>query len=171
HSEIPSPFASSLMFEFTGAMLYGGDQPRAEWRTQLLAIDRETLSTLIRPEEMRGLIDRRAVSGLEAVLQRMAERSKPRSPDELAHRYGVARDVAAARLQALQALGEVVAGEFLPGGTEREFVDAQNLRRIHQETLRILRKQIEPVDPERYAAFLVGWHELDRGPGSVRRPP
>src|SRR5207248_7893170 len=70
-TEVPSPFAASLMFEFAGSMLYGGDQPRAEWRTQLLAIDRETLSTLIRPEEMRGLIDRRAVSGLEAVLQRM----------------------------------------------------------------------------------------------------
>jgi ATP-dependent helicase Lhr and Lhr-like helicase len=252
-SEIPSPFASSLMFEFTGAMLYGGDQPRAEWRTQLLAIDRETLSTLIRPEEMRGLIDRRAVSGLEAVLQRMAEKSRPRSPDELADalahlgdlsaaelrdragpdwrtladalvadgralvarvgdeqryiaseyadeyarphvpaairsvirrwmaakgpvtpdevadRYGITRDDAAARLQELQALGEVVAGEFLPGGTEREFVDAQNLRRIHQDTLRILRKQIEPVDPERYAAFLVSWHQLDRGAGSERR--
>src|SRR5205807_9977838 len=203
HSEIPSPFASSLMFEFTGAMLYGGDQPRAEWRTQLLAIDRETLSTLIRPEEMRGLIDRRAVSGLEAVLQRMAERSRPRNPDELAdalahlgdlsaselrdragadwwtladalvadgrarvrevggeerwvsaeyadeyarlavpapqrsvirrwmaakgpitpeeaeERYGISRQDAAARLQELQASGEVVAGEFLPGGTGR----------------------------------------------------
>jgi ATP-dependent Lhr-like helicase len=253
HTELPSPFAASLMFEFAGAMLYGGDQPRAEWRTQLLAIDRETLSTLIRPEEMRGLIDRRAVNGLEAVLQRMAEKSRPRSPDELAdalahlgdlsaselrdragpdwrtlaeglvadgrarvadcggeqrwiaseyadeyerldvpapqrsvirrwmaakgpvtpdeaaERYAISRDDAAARLQELQASGEVVAGEFLPGGTEREFVDAQNLRRIHQETLRILRKQIEPVDPERYAAFLLSWHELDRASPSDRR--
>src|SRR5205085_9973526 len=36
-TDFPTPFASSLMFEFAGNMLYGGDQPRAEWRTQLLA--------------------------------------------------------------------------------------------------------------------------------------
>src|SRR5437588_495818 len=258
-TELPSPFAASLMFEFTGEMLYGGDQPRAEWRTQLLAIDRETLQGLIRPEEMRGLIDTRAVSGLEAVLQRMADRSRPRSPDELADalahlgdlsaaelrdrvgpdwrtladalvadrrarvievggeqrwiasehaidyeglrrtgtspvpqaqrnvvrrhlagrgpitpaeiaaRYGVPLDEATARLQELQATGEVVAGEFLPGGTEREWVDAENLRRIHRETLRLARKEIEPVDPERYAAFLAAWHELDRAPGGSQR--
>src|SRR5205814_3915280 len=98
-TELPSPFASSLMFEFTGAMLYGGDQPRAEWRTQLLAIDRETLSTLVRPEEMRGLIDLRAVSGLEAVLQRMAERSRPRSPDELADALAHLGDLSASELR------------------------------------------------------------------------
>src|SRR5205823_12136817 len=99
HTELPSPFAASLMFEFTGEMLYGGDQPRAEWRTQLLAIDRETLQTLIRPEEMRGLIDKRAVSGLEAVLQRLADRSRPRSPDELADALAQLGDLSAAELR------------------------------------------------------------------------
>ncbi|MFN2544146.1 MAG: DNA glycosylase AlkZ-like family protein, partial [Actinomycetota bacterium] len=269
-TDFPTPFASSLMFEFAGNMLYGGDQPRAEWRTQLLAIDRETLQGLIRPEQMRGLIDKRAVSGLEAVLQRLADKSRPRSvdeladtlaqlgdlsaaelrdrvgpdwrtmaqelaaerraavielggeqrwiaaeyeaeygslrgaglvpadgpgtrpgpredaqrtvirrwlsakgpvtPDEVTARYGIEAEEAAARLQELQATGEVVAGEFLPGGTEREWVDAENLRRIHRETLKILRKQIEPVDPERYAGFLLSWHELDRpGAASDRR--
>src|SRR5204862_7878051 len=64
-----------------------------------LAIDRETLSTLIRPEEMRGLIDRRAVSGLEAVLQRMAEKSRPRSPDELADALAHLGDLSAAELR------------------------------------------------------------------------
>src|SRR5205807_5601721 len=93
----------------------------------------------------------------------------PITPEEAEERYGISRQDAAARLQELQASGEVVAGEFLPGGTGREFVDAQNLRRIHQETLRILRKQIEPVDPERFAAFLVSWHELDRTTPSDRR--
>jgi ATP-dependent Lhr-like helicase len=253
-TDYPSPFAASLMFEFSGAMLYGGDQPRAEWRTQLLAIDRETLSTLIRPEQMRGLIDPRAVSGLEAVLQRMADRSRPRSaselgdtlaqlgdlsaselrdragpdwrtladelvadgrarvmdiageqrwisadhaldyeglhhangqrnvirrylgskgpitPEEIVQRYGLSPEDAVGRLQELQATGEVTAGEFLPGGTEREWVDAENLRTIHRETLKLLRKQVEPVDPERYASFLVSWHGLDRpGASSDRR--
>src|SRR5439155_4739589 len=106
---------------------------------------------------------------LRSVIRRWMASKGPVTPGEVSERYGVTRDTAAARLQELQALGEVVGGEFLPGGTEREFVDASNLRRIHQETLRILRKQIEPVDPERYAAFLVSWHELDRGPGSERR--
>ena len=106
---------------------------------------------------------------LRSVIRRWMASKGPVTPGEVSERYGVTRDTAAARLQELQALGEVVGGEFLPGGTEREFVDASNLRRIHQETLRILRKQIEPVDPERYAAFLVSWHELDRGGGSDRR--
>src|SRR5437588_9068839 len=98
-TELPSPFAASLMFEFAGSMLYGGDQPRAEWRTQLLAIDRETLQGLIRPEEMRGLIDRRAVSGLEAVLQRLADRSRPRSADELADALAHLGDLSADELR------------------------------------------------------------------------
>src|SRR5919201_5048947 len=203
----PSPFAASLMFEFVGSMLYGGDQPRAEWRSQLLAVDRETLAGLVRPEEMRSLIDRRAVAGIERALQRMAEGSRPRTPDELADalahlgdlsaeeprdragadwrvyvdglvedgrgrvveiagegrwiaaeyageyasldvpdsqravlrrflagkgpitprevvdRYGISKDDAVARLAELQASGEAVAGEFLPGGNEREWVD------------------------------------------------
>src|SRR5207302_7295114 len=88
---------------------------------------------------------------------------------EISARYGLSIDDAIARLQELQAIGEVVAGEFLPGGTGREWVDAENLRRIHRETLRLARKEIEPVDPERYAAFLAQWHELDRGPGGSQR--
>src|SRR5439155_26808321 len=106
---------------------------------------------------------------LRSVIRRWMASKGPVTPGEVSERYGVTRDTAAARLQELQALGEVVGGEFLPGGTEREFVDASNLRRIHQETLRILRKQIEPVDPERFAAFLVSWHELDRTTPSGRR--
>src|SRR5207302_745347 len=58
-----------------------------------------TLSTLIRPEEMRGLIDRSAISGMEAVLQRMAERSRPRNPDELADALAHLGDLSAAELR------------------------------------------------------------------------
>jgi ATP-dependent helicase Lhr and Lhr-like helicase len=251
--ETPSPFAAHFLFDYTMEFRYVGDYPRAEWRSQLLAVDRDLLSRVVRPDALRDLLDERALFGVEALLQRADERSRPRDPDELADalatlgdlsedqlreragprwremldalradgrvvevnvagerrwisaehraeyeglergetgatlrvlrrhlagrgpvgasevagRYGTSRDRAEALLTDLQADGEVTAGEYRPGGTEREWVDAENLRRIHRETLKLLRKDVEPVEPSRYAAFLLSWQGLERpAPGT-----
>ncbi|MGH7378478.1 MAG: Lhr family helicase, partial [Candidatus Methylomirabilales bacterium] len=78
--------------------------------------------------------------------------------EEVAARFGLRPADAAAILLDLRATGEVAAGEFRPAGSGREWVDADNLRRIHRETLQILRQEVEPVDPERYADFLADRH-------------
>ena len=53
----PSPFASSLLFDYVATYMYEGDQPNAERRAAALALDRELLRELLGQEELRELID------------------------------------------------------------------------------------------------------------------
>ncbi|MGH2696934.1 MAG: Lhr family helicase, partial [Actinomycetota bacterium] len=243
-TEVPTPFAMHFLFDYNMAFRYVGDYPRAEWRSQLLAVDRDLLARVVRPDALRELLDDRAIERVERLLQRIDDRSRPRVPDELADaldalgdlsegelsircgprwrewiegleadrraarvevggesrwvalehvedyramaggdleaagrvvrrhlaglgpvteeevaaRFGLRPADAAAILLELRATGRVAAGEFRPAGSGREWVDADNLRRIHRETLQILRQEVEPVDPERYADFLADRH-------------
>jgi ATP-dependent Lhr-like helicase len=240
-SDIPSPFAFHFLFDYQMENRYVGDYPRAEWRTQLLAVDRDLLARVVRPDALRDLLDAGAIQRVEALLQRMDDRSRPRTADELADaltalgdltdeemraragsrwremadllvqdgravrvevggerrwvpadhaaeyeamakgddsatgvvlrrhlaghgpvtaaelasRYGLPEAEITAALMELRSDGQVSTGEFRPGGSEREWVDTDNLKRIHRETLQVLRKEIQPVDPERYADFLL----------------
>ena len=251
-TDVPSPFAAHFLFDYHMTFQYVGDYPRAEWRSQLMAVDRDLLARVVRPDALRELLDARALEGVEGLLQRLDERSRPRDPDELsdalaalgdlsedevrarsgprwrvlldvlasdgravripvagearwiaaehreeyeglaagdrrasgavlrrhlagrgpvgaaevAERYGLAEEEAAALLTELQGTGEIRAGEYRPGGSGREWVDADNLRRIHRETLRVLREEVRPVAPERYAAFLLDRHGIGKP-----RPP
>src|SRR5919106_246675 len=239
-SDIPTPFAMHFLFDYNMAFQYVGDYPRAEWRSPVLAADRDLLGRGGRPDAPPELLDDRAIERVERLLQRIDDRSRPRGPDELADaldalgdlserelsvrcgprwrewiealeadgrsvrievagedrwvavehvedyrgiaagdldaagravrrhlagrgpvteeevagRLGLDKTEAAAILLDLRATGEVAAGEFRPAGSGREWVDTDNLRRIHRETLQILRQEVEPVDPERYADFL-----------------
>lgn len=94
------------------------------------------------------------------VLRRHLAGRGPVTAAEMASRYGLSEADAAEHLILLQATGEVSAGEYRPRGTEREWVDADNLRAIHRETLKLLRADVEPVAPERYAEFLLSWHGI-----------
>jgi ATP-dependent helicase Lhr and Lhr-like helicase len=257
-TEAPSPFAAHFLFDYNMEFQYVGDWPRAEWRSQLMAVDRDLLARVVRPDALRDLLDVRALEGVERMLQRLDDRSRPRDPDELAdalaalgdltsdevraragarwrelldvlesdgravrttvggeerwvatehldeyrglgsgereasrrvvrrhlagrgpvgagevaERYGLSGEETAAVLESLTAGGEVRAGEYRPGGSGREWVDPDNLRRIHRETLKVLREEVRPVEAERYAAFLLDWQGIRRpraaGEGSAR---
>ncbi|MFO0569620.1 MAG: DEAD/DEAH box helicase [Polyangiaceae bacterium] len=72
-------------------------------------------------------------------------------------------------LSRLTAAGRVVEGELLPGGSGREFCDAEVLRSIKRRSLAKLRQEIEPVDATTLR-FLAEWHELGQrafGPDSL----
>ncbi|MGH2675645.1 MAG: DEAD/DEAH box helicase, partial [Actinomycetota bacterium] len=230
-TDVPTPFAMHFLFDYNMAFRYVGDYPRAEWRSQLLAVDRDLLSRVVRPDALRDLLDERAIERVERLLQRIDDRSRPRGPDEVADalaalgdlsdgemsvrcgarwrewaealvadgravrvavggdrrwvasehageyeamaggdpeaagrvirrhlagrgpvteeeiggRFGIGAGAATAALLELRATGEVTAGEFSPAGSGREWVDADNLRRIHRETLQILRQEVRPV--------------------------
>src|SRR6187200_1314970 len=73
-----SPYASSLLFDYVATYMYEDDTPLAERRAQALALDRDLLKELLGQEELRDLIDPRALEQVEAEL-----RGEPRSPDEL----------------------------------------------------------------------------------------
>ena len=264
----PSPFAASLLFNYTANFLYEGDAPLAERRAATLALDHAQLRELLGDAELRELLDADVVDQLALDLQRLAGDWPVRDPDgvhdlllqlgdltrdEIAARLGpdagerlphlddwlreltarrrivpvgiagetryIAAEEAAryrdalgvviphglpdaflepvadaladvvsryarthvpfhvtdaatrfglgpapvqAALHRLAARDRVLEGEFLPGGRGREWVDADVLRQLKRRSLARLRREVEPVDPERLGRFLVQWQGVDR---------
>ena len=76
---------------------------------------------------------------------------------DVADRLGVAAEAVRRSLETLAAAERVVHGEFRPGGFEREWCDADVLRRIRRRSLAALRREIEPVDAAAFARFLPAW--------------
>jgi ATP-dependent helicase Lhr and Lhr-like helicase len=60
----------------------------------------------------------------------------------------------------------VVHGEFRPGGSGREWLDAEVLRRLRRRSLAALRKEVEPVPQQALARFLAAWQGV--GPAGPR---
>ncbi|MGO9488537.1 MAG: DEAD/DEAH box helicase, partial [Solirubrobacteraceae bacterium] len=96
---------------------------------------------------------------LRELVARYAATHGPFSTEQLHGRYGVD---AAAVLRELERDGLVVRGELRPGGTERDWCDVEVLRRLRRASLAALRKEIEPADQRRLAAFLPSWQGVDR---------
>jgi ATP-dependent Lhr-like helicase len=96
---------------------------------------------------------------LRELIARYARTHGPFSTEELHARYGVD---AAAVLRELERDGQLVRGELRPGGSERDWCDVEVLRRLRRASLAVLRKEIEPADPRRLAAFLPSWQGVDR---------
>ncbi len=92
------------------------------------------------------------------LVRRYARTHGPFPTAQLASRYGV--DPTAA-LRELERAGTLVRGELLPGGTEREWCDAEVLRRIRRASLAHLRREVEPADRRQLARFLPGWQNVD----------
>ncbi len=68
-----SPFASSLLFDYVATYMYEGDTPNAERRAAALSLDRDLLRELLGQEELRDLIDPRALAQVEEDLQCVSE--------------------------------------------------------------------------------------------------
>ncbi len=79
---IPSPFASSLLFDFTATYLYEWDQPKAGARVAPV-VDQDLLQELLQPEAVAGLLDDGAVKQMEGWLQGEVEGYKARTDAEL----------------------------------------------------------------------------------------
>jgi ATP-dependent Lhr-like helicase len=82
-SQVPSPFASAILFGFVANYLYDGDAPLAERRAHALAIDHAQLRELLGEVELRELLDPEAIAEVESLLQRQEERARAKSPDSL----------------------------------------------------------------------------------------
>jgi ATP-dependent Lhr-like helicase len=102
-------------------------------------------------------------NALAAIVRRYARTHGPFPTAQLAGRYPV--DPLAV-LRELERNGELVRGELLPGGTEREWCDAEVLRRVRRASVAALREEAEPVDPRELARFLPAWQNVD-----AHRPP
>ncbi|OHF37485.1 ATP-dependent helicase [Corynebacterium sp. HMSC074A01] len=73
----PSPFASSLLFNYTGAFMYEGDTPLAEKRAAALSLDPSLLAKLLGTVELRELLDADVIAETDANLRRLG-RAKTR---------------------------------------------------------------------------------------------
>jgi ATP-dependent Lhr-like helicase len=95
---------------------------------------------------------------LAALVRRYARTHGPFPTAQLAARYGVDPTPA---LRELERAGTLVRGELLPGGSEREWCDADVLRRVRRSSLAHLRREVEPADRDRFARFLSSWQNVD----------
>ncbi len=102
---------------------------------------------------------------LRELLARYARTHGPFSSEDVHERYGVD---AGAVLRELERDGVLVRGELRPGGSGRDWCDVEVLRRLRRASLAALRKEIEPAEESRLAAFLPSW-QGDRPPHLRRR--
>ncbi|MGI9665566.1 MAG: DNA glycosylase AlkZ-like family protein [Acidimicrobiia bacterium] len=86
----PTPFATSLMFDFVASFMYEYDAPVAEKRAAALSLDRSLLAELLGDPEFRDLLDADAVDSVEADLQRLSPERQIRSLDGL---HDLLRDI------------------------------------------------------------------------------
>jgi ATP-dependent helicase Lhr and Lhr-like helicase len=106
------------------------------------------------PESFLAEVD----DAMLSLVRRYAATHGPFPTGQLAARYKV--DPAPA-LRELESKGELVRGELLPGGSEREWCDADVLRRIRRASLARLRKEVEAADRSELARFLPSWQNVD----------
>ena len=98
---------------------------------------------------------------LAALVRRYARTHGPFTATELAHRLGVGPALVQAALAGLSSTGTVLEGEFRPGASGSEWIDAGVLRTLRQRSLARLRREVEPVEQTALARFAIAWHGVD----------
>jgi ATP-dependent Lhr-like helicase len=107
---------------------------------------------------------------LEVLVGRYARTHGPFTAAEVGRRLGLPVERVEGVLRALAdgdspGGGQIVLGEFRPGGVAREWCDVEVLRRLRRSSLAALRREVEPVEPAALARFLPAWHGI---PGQRR---
>ena len=82
-SSKPSPFAATLLFNYTANFLYEGDAPHAERQTAALTLDLDQLRELLGQADFRAVLDAAAFAEMAPRLQRLGERYSIRHADAL----------------------------------------------------------------------------------------
>ncbi|MEF9981038.1 MAG: ATP-dependent helicase [Glutamicibacter sp.] len=71
-TELPSPFAQSLLFGYVAQFLYESDAPLAERRAAALSLDPVLLGELLGRNDVREVLDPQVISALQEQLQHLA---------------------------------------------------------------------------------------------------
>ena len=106
---------------------------------------------------------------LGSLLLRWARTHVPFLGAEPASRWGLPLRRVEVELNRLVARGDLLAGEFRPGGQGREFCHPDVLRALRRRSLATLRREIEPVPVEVLARFLPAWHGIGADAGGQER--
>lgn len=100
------------------------------------------------------------------LVARYARSHGPFAAMDVAERLGLGVAVVDRTLRGLSADGRVLEGEFRPGASGLEWIDAEVLRRLRRRSLAALRKEIEPAPPEALARSYLAWQSV--GPHGYR---
>jgi ATP-dependent helicase Lhr and Lhr-like helicase len=106
---------------------------------------------------------------LADLVGRYARTHGPFTVHACAARLHVPAERIEATLRHLERLDRVLPGEFRPGGSGREWIDAEVLRRLKRRSLAALRREVEPVEPAVLGRFLPAWHGVRGAHGAGRR--
>lgn len=82
-TDTASPFAASLLFNYTANFLYEGDAPLAERHAQMLALDHAQLRELLGTSELRELLDGQVLDDYELELQGLGTQRRWQHEDAL----------------------------------------------------------------------------------------
>jgi ATP-dependent helicase Lhr and Lhr-like helicase len=82
-SEVPSPFAASMLFDFMAVYMYEYDQARPDRLSQYVSVNRELLAEVVDLDTISSLIRPEAVETVERQLQHAADGTKARTSEEL----------------------------------------------------------------------------------------
>ncbi|MFN2432394.1 MAG: DEAD/DEAH box helicase [Gemmatimonadota bacterium] len=91
------------------------------------------------------------------LIGRFARTHGPFPAADAAARFGLAAAVVDGVLRGLAAEGRVAEGEFRPGGSGREWIDVEVLRRLRRRSLAAFRREVEPAPPAALARFALAW--------------
>jgi ATP-dependent Lhr-like helicase len=97
------------------------------------------------------------------LVSRYARTHGPFTATAAAERFGLGVAVVLDSLRRLGSERRVVEGEFRPGSTGSEWVDAEILRRLRSRSLAALRHEVEPVSHDTLARFLPAWQHVGTG--------
>ena len=137
----PSPFASSLTFDFVASFMYDYDAPVAERRATALSLDRALLADLLGEPEFRDLLDAESILEVERDLQRTTDDRRARSADALhdllLHLGPLARDELTERVEnpsrlddQLEELADSARITTVRVGDEQCYVAVEDLSRL-----------------------------------------
>ena len=107
---------------------------------------------------------------LQSLVARYARTHGPFVTRDVSTRLGVPGERIVSCLELLEGEHRLVRGEFRPGGTEREWCDADVLRQLRRRSLAMLRREVEPVEQAALGRFLPSWHHIttpQRGPDAL----
>ncbi len=94
------------------------------------------------------------------LVSRYARTHGPFTAAAVAERFGLGVAVVLDSLRRLGSDRRVVEGEFRPGASGSEWVDAEILRRLRSRSLAALRHEVEPVSQDTLGRFLPSWQHV-----------
>lgn len=94
------------------------------------------------------------------LVSRYARTHGPFTARAVADRFGLGVAVVLDSLRRLASDRRVIEGEFRPGSSGSEWVDAEILRRLRSRSLAALRQEVEPVSQDTLGRFLPAWQHV-----------